>query len=119
MGNSTARVSRLKPAGKADWRKTWGLAPDFPLFPHGDPGQPARLRWCKKVRKKLEYFGKVETDPKGQRAIEEWIRVKDHLLAGRQRPAAGDALGVSLRDLCNKFLASKRTGVDLGKLSPR
>ena len=114
MVHSTAKVSRLKP----DWRRSWGLSPDFPLFPLGDPDQPERLRWCKKVRKKLEYFGKVETDPKGQRAIEEWLRVKDALIAGRPRPSS-DSDGVTLKELCNKFLASKRINVTLGKLSPR
>lgn len=117
MGNSMAGVSRLKPAKKVDWRKARGLHPNFPLFPHGDPDKPDRLRWCKKVRCKLVYFGKVETDPKGVKAQEIWLRDKDDLIAGRTpRAAVG---GLLLRDLCNKFLASKRTGVDLGKLSPR
>jgi integrase len=45
--------------------------------------------------------------------------VEDALIPGRPRPAAGDAAGITLRELCNKFLTSKRTDVDLGKLSPR
>lgn len=116
MAHSTGRGVSLKPA---NWRKSWGLSPSFPLFPHGDPDKPERLRWCKKVRKRLEYFGKVETDPKGQRANEEWLRVKDYLIAGLPRPAAGGEAGITLREVCNKFLGAKRTDVSIGKLSPR
>lgn len=113
MRHSKARVSIVKP----DWRKARGLHPSFPLFPHGDPDQPNKLRWCKKVRKKLCYFGKVEGDPKGVKALEVWLRDKDDLIAGRTpRAKAG---GLTLRELCNKFLASKRTDVDLERLSPR
>ncbi len=112
--SKAARVS-LKPS---DFRKSWGLHPDFPLFPLGDPAKPARLRWAKKVRGKLEYFGKVEGDPKGQAALVEWLRVKDALIAGRTRPLKDDQR-ITLRDLCNKFLTTKRTDVDSGKLSPR
>lgn len=111
MRHSKARVSRLKP----DWRKAWGLHPDFPLFPHGDPSLPDKLRWCKKVRKKLNYFGKVADDPKGAKALEVWLRDKDDLIAGRvPRARIG---GLTVREMCNKFLANKRIDVDLGKLS--
>ena len=79
MTHSTAKVSQLKP----DWRKAPGLHPDFPLLPLGDPDQPNKLRWCKKVRGRLHYFGKVANDPKGERALDVWIRDKDGLIAGR------------------------------------
>ena len=113
MRHSKARVSTVKP----DWRRAWGLHPDFPLFPHGDPKQPMRLRWCKKVRRKLCYFGKVDGDPKGEAALQVWLRDKDDLIAGRT-PRTRSA-GITLRELCNKFLNSKRTDVDTGKLAAR
>jgi len=50
---------------------------DFPLFPH-QAGY-----WCKKVRGKLHYFGKVANDPKGQAALNKWLEQRDDLLAGR------------------------------------
>ena len=86
MADSTVRRDSVKPANN-NCRKSWGLFLDFPLFPLGDPGQPDRLRWCKKIRKKLEYFGELETDPKGQRALERWLRDQDYLFTGRPRPA--------------------------------
>lgn len=113
MAHSKRKVSTLKP----DWRKALGLHPDFPLFPLGDPKRPEQRRWAKKVRGKLKYFGFVRDDPKGVKALDTWNRDKDELIAGRTpRAKLG---GLTIRDLCNKFLAGKRTDVDTGKLSPR
>jgi len=114
VSHSKLRVSSSKP----DWRRGWGLHSDFPLFPLGPADEPDRHRWAKKVRGRLEYFGKVAGDPKGQAALAEWVRVKDALLAGKPRPPKDDQR-LTLRQLCNRFLTSKRTDVDLGKLSPR
>ena len=111
------RVS-VKPT---DWRKVWGLSPSFPLFPlpySAERGKPDNRRWAKKVNRKLEYFGKVDGDAKGEAALTEWLRVKDHLIAGRRHPPMDDDR-LTLADLCNEFLASKRPDVDLGRLSPR
>ncbi len=57
--------------------------PDFPLFPH------ATGRWAKKMRGKTEYFGKIEDDPKGELALQEWLDQRDLILAGRQRRVSG------------------------------
>lgn len=119
MLDSTARRSTRKQSVRArtDWRKSWGLSPDFPLFPLGNPDEPKRLRWAKKVRGKLHYFGKVDGDPKGQRALEAWLRDKDNLIAGRTPRAAGD--GLTMADLCNRFLTVKAQLRDLGEITPR
>ena len=82
--------------------------PDFPLFPH------ATRRWAKKIKGRLHYFGPWD-DPQG--ALERYLAVKDDLLAGRTpRPKTE---GLSLRDLCNKFLTTKHLLVADGELSPR
>ena len=50
---------------------------DFPLFPH------ASDRWCKKVKGRFYYFGKVSADPDGKLAIQDWIARKDGIFAGQ------------------------------------
>lgn len=93
------RASGSGKAPKPDWRKSLGVHPDFPLFPH-----PAGY-WAKKVRGKLFYFGKVADDPKGQAALDEWDRVKESRLAGREpRPKAE---GITVGELCDRFLQAK------------
>lgn len=82
--------------------------PDFPLFVHRTG------RWCKKVRGKHWYFGKVADDPDGKRALAEWLRVRDDLLAGR--PPRPKVEGITLREVCNRFLAEKERAVTRGEL---
>ncbi len=82
--------------------------PDFPLFPH------ATRRWAKKVRGRLHYFGPWD-DPDG--ALAKWLEQKDDLLAGRKPRTPSDDL--TLGELCNRFLSSKRNLLDAGELSPR
>jgi integrase len=84
---------------------------DFPLFRH------ATGRWCKKVRGRLHYFGKVADDPDGQQALALWLEQRDDLLAGRTpRP---NATGLRLAELCNGFLTNKRDLVEAGERSQR
>ncbi|MEI8212331.1 MAG: tyrosine-type recombinase/integrase [Planctomycetota bacterium] len=79
----------------------------FPLTLH--PGG----QWCKKVLGKIEYFGRDQ-----DKALAEWLRVKDDLLAGRaRRPNEPDKM--SLADLCNLFLKSKAGAVETGYLRQR
>jgi integrase len=76
--------------------------PNFPLFPH-----PNGL-WCKKIRGKAYYFG-VWADPDA--ALKKYLEQKDDLFAGRKpRPTLGD--GLTLRDLCNRFLTLKKHLLD-------
>jgi hypothetical protein len=84
---------------------------DFPLFPH------ATGRWAKKVRGKLHYFGKVDDDPTGQAALDRWLEVKDELLAGRKpRPKPE---GLTVKDLCNRFLTTKSSLSATGEIRER
>lgn len=74
--------------------------PDFPLFRH------ATGRWCKKVKGKFAYFGKVSDDPDGQVALALWLDQKDDLLAGRTPRVKSE--GLTVRELLNAYLTSKR-----------
>src|ERR1700751_3641287 len=80
--------------------------PEFPLTAH-----PAGY-WCKKIRGKLHYFGPW-SDPDG--ALQKYLDQKDDLHAGRTPRATGE--GLTVRDLCNRFLTSKKHLVDTGELS--
>jgi len=61
--------------------------------------------WCKKIRDRVFYFGKVADDPKGKAALEIWLDQKDDLLAGREPRTKTE--GLTVADLCNQFLAHK------------
>lgn len=77
---------------------------DYPLFLH-QTGQ-----YAKKVRRKLRYFG---TDPDA--ALAKWFDEKDALLAGRTPRL--HPVGLTVRELVNRFLAAKKSLVDTGDLS--
>jgi integrase len=80
---------------------------DFPLFAH------ATGQWAKKVRGRLVYFGTWK-DP--QAALDRWLDQKDDLLAGRT-PQRGD--GLTVRDLVNQFLTSKKRLIESHELDQR
>lgn len=113
-----ATNSNRRPTSGKPRKSTPAITPakpskDFPLSVHKHTGY-----WCKKVRGHVHYFGKAADDPKGQAALEEWLRVKDDLLAGREpRAKKDDELAVA--DLCNQFLAHKEQLRDNGELNVR
>jgi integrase len=85
--------------------------PDFPLFPHQNGS------WAKKIRGKLHHFGSWREDPNGEAALTKYLDQKDALHAGRTpRPHAE---GLTIRDLVNRFLTSKRHLLDTHELAPR
>ncbi len=81
--------------------------PDFPLYAHNVG------KWAKTIRGRTVFFGRWE-DPEG--ALTEYLDQKDDLYAGRTPGAKG---GLTLRDLCNAFIRSKRIDLDAGRLSPQ
>jgi len=85
--------------------------PDFPLFPH------ATGRWAKKVRGKFTYFTRWADDPKGEAALNLWLDQKDDLLAGRT--PRGNREGLTIADLCNRFLTAKEQQRDVGDIKSR
>ena len=94
----SAKSTKKKPVSK-----------DFPLFQH------PRGYWAKKVKQQTRYFGKVADDPTGQKALALWLDQKDDLLAGRTPRVHRD--GLTVRDLCNRFLTNKQAKMEGGELS--
>jgi integrase len=107
MAQSTLSAARRK-ASQAKPKKP---NKDFPLWPHPSG------RWCKKIKGKFLYFGKVDDDPQGQAALDKWLDQKDDLLAGRKPREASDSL--TIKDLCNRFLTSKQRQLDSGEITQR
>ena len=107
-GNDTAKSIRNASTGKPSKPYV-----DFPLFPH------ATRRWAKKIRGELHYFGPWTNDPdRGAAAAPARYREQaGDLHAGRTPRAAGD--GLRVRELCNRFLASKSHLLDTGEIAPR
>ena len=104
--------ARSKPATrrrKAAKKKPAKPYPGFPLFPH------ATGRWAKKIRGKFVYFGPW-SDPDA--ALQKYLDQRDDLHAGRTpRPTGLD--GLTVRDLINQFLNSRRALVVTGEIKDR
>jgi integrase len=81
--------------------------PRFPLWLH-PTGQYGKV-----IRGRYYYFG---TDRDA--ALNEYLRVKDDLEAGRRPPPPEDAR-LTLRELCNVFLTHKRHQRQIGEIAPR
>ncbi len=96
--------------------------PAFPLSPHSSGA------WQKKICGKTCYFGrwghirdgKMERLPDDgwQAALALYKAQADDLHAGRT-PRVSSTDGLTVKDLCNRFLTAKQRKVDAGELSPR
>jgi integrase len=95
--------------------------PDFPLSPH-----PSGM-WQKKIRGKIHYFGRwgkrvngklVRIDGDGwKEALEQYKAVADDLHAGRTPRVQSD--GLTVADLCNRFLTAKQRQYEAGEITAR
>src|SRR5262245_44861895 len=95
--------------------------PDFPLTPHPSG------KWMKKIRGKIHYFGNWARRMEGvlvriagdgwEEALAEYKAVADDLHAGRTPRANVD--GLTVADLCNRFLTSKLRRKDVGEITRR
>jgi integrase len=95
--------------------------PAFPLTPHPSGA------WQKKIRGKIHYFGRWARRVNGnleriegdgwKEALEEYKAVADDLHAGRTPRVQGE--GLTVADLCNRFLTAKVRKVESGELGAR
>jgi integrase len=95
--------------------------PDFPLTPHPSGA------WQKKIRGKIHYFGRwgkivngkmVRIEGDGwKEALEHYKAQADDLHAGRTPRVKGD--GLTVADLCNRFLTAKLRKREAGELGLR
>src|SRR6516164_9808062 len=95
--------------------------PEFPLTPH------ASGAWQKKICGKIHYFGRwakrvngklVRVEGDGwKEALEAYKAVADDLHAGRTPRVKGD--GLTVADLCNRFLTAKLRKRESGELGLR
>src|SRR5215218_844681 len=116
MSNPTGSRARRKALGKP--KKPYA---EFPLTPH------ASGKWQKKIRGQIHYFGAwakrvdgvlTRVDGDGwKEALEEYKKVADDLHAGRTPRVQAD--GLTVADLCNRFLTSKLRKVEAGELTSR
>ncbi|MFN0198466.1 MAG: tyrosine-type recombinase/integrase [Planctomycetaceae bacterium] len=98
-----------KPARKRKPAKS--TADKFPLFKH------ASGRWCKKVKGRFFYFGKVADDPSGELALNKWLDEKEDRLAGRTPRPKTD--GMTVMRLANAFMTAKKHLLETGEISER
>lgn len=91
--------------------------PDFPLFAHRG-GQWRKDIW-ENGRSVPYYFGSWDDDPKGERALRDWVERKDAIKAGLDKLRTGRAAvgDITLDDLSAKFLASMRLEMTSGGIS--
>lgn len=84
----------------------------FPLFANQN-GQ-----WCRKVNKRPYYFGTWADDPKGERALVDWLSRKDAIAAGIDEARSVKANdGMMLASAVQRFLLIKNTATLDGELS--
>lgn len=84
----------------------------FPLYQHAGTGY-----WCKTIRGKRHYFGKVEGDAKGTKALELYLKEKDYLAIGQVPPTRVGI--VTVEYLCDNWLKLKADKLESGELAQR
>ena len=87
--------------------------PDFPLYAHSS-GKWAIVIKDRATQKRKTFYFRSWDDPEG--ALEDYLASKKDILAGR--PVA-KVSGLTIRELCNRFLASKQKLVNSGELAQR
>lgn len=106
MAQSTQSATRRKATTQDGWEPPYD---DFPLSYHPPSG-----RLYKKIRGKRFYFGYASD---WEAATEKFANEKDDLFAGRTPRATGD--GLTVKDLCNRFLTAKTHALNAGEITNR
>src|ERR1700732_2114814 len=114
MSNDSTRKPRRRKAADRP-KKPY---PDFPLSPH-----PSGM-WQKKIRGKIHYFGRWAKRVNGKleriegdglkETLEGDKALADDLHAGRTPRVQSD--GLTVADLCNRFLTSRLRKVEAGEM---
>jgi len=111
LSGTRANASRCPVMTSALRKKPKKPYPSFPLTAHPN-GQ-----WCKKIRGKVHFFG-VWADPDA--ALERYHAQALDLHAGRQpHPSSVSANGLTVKDVCNAFLAWQQGKLDAGEIGYR
>jgi integrase len=78
--------------------------PDFPLFAHTG-GQWRRDIWDAKLKRAIPYyFGRWADDPKGERALKDWLSRTDGIMAGLDKLRVRPPGRMTLAEAVTKFL---------------
>lgn len=91
---------------------------DFPLFPNNN-GKWCRKVWDRTAKKNVAYyFGSWADDPKGERALKDWLERKDGIHAGLDRLRVPTlAASMTLGELAKKYLTVRNNDLLAGHLS--
>ncbi len=103
---SNLSATRRKVSSQSDWEPPYE---GFPLSYH-----PPSKRLYKKILGRRRYFGYSDN---WQEALEKFQRERDDLYAGREPQVAVE--GLTVKDLCNHFLTSKKQLLASGELTAR
>jgi integrase len=120
-GSAISSDSTRKPRSRKAADRPKKPSREFPLSPH-----PSGT-WQKKIRGKIHYFGRWARRVNGKlvriegdgckEALEEYKAVADDLHAGRTPRVKGD--GLTVMDLCNRFLTAKLHQREAGEITAR
>jgi integrase len=98
-----------------DRARAWKQANNFSLYAHRTG------RWARKILGITHFFGPIDEDIAGSAkfALDTYLAQRDDLAAGRKPRPKGEAGGLTIRELCNAFLASKDAALATGEISRR
>lgn len=106
MAKSNLSAGSRKASNQNGWEPPYD---DFPLSFHPPSG-----RLYKKILGRRFYFGYASD---WQAAIDKYEQEREARYAGREPRPTGD--GLTIKDLCNRFLTSKQNSLDAGEITNR
>jgi len=76
-------------------------------------------QWCRKCRGRFYYFGPWRDDPEGISALERFNKEWPYLKEGREPPPVDIGDGLTVKKLCDCFIAAKSEKLESGELAER